>query len=148
MTLTMRSASVVLLFGSIASLGLAFTALGQERSELTAPAPVVDERLERITKDYDALLFAVGKLKPEAFEEVGLYRIEPGDTGAKIAAKHGVMFSDLVALNPDVNWRRLKVWQIVRIRSEVQNQSTLQTPTSGTPAAGAPVAPPPCAADR
>jgi FOG: LysM repeat len=37
------------------------------------------------------------------------YLVKSGDTGVKIAREHGVSLSDLQAVNPDVNWNRLKV---------------------------------------
>ena len=45
----------------------------------------------------------------------GLYTIQPGDTGAKIAAKHGLTLAELAAINPEVKWTKLRVGQVVRI---------------------------------
>jgi LysM repeat protein len=71
-------------------------------------------------------------LRPEAFEEVGLYRIEPGDTGLVIARKHKLRLDELVALNPDVNWNKLRVDQVVRVRAveekTVEPAATAQRP--------------------
>lgn len=48
----------------------------------------------------------------------GYYRIQAGDTGAKIAKAHNLAISDLAALNPDVQWARLQVGQTIRISPE------------------------------
>jgi LysM repeat protein len=45
----------------------------------------------------------------------GLYFIQRGDTGAMIARTNNVSLADLRALNPDVDWSKLKVGQAVRI---------------------------------
>jgi hypothetical protein len=45
----------------------------------------------------------------------GLYFLLPGDTGAKIAKANNISLVDLRALNPDVEWTRLRVGQAVRI---------------------------------
>ncbi len=37
------------------------------------------------------------------------YLVKSGDTGVKIARENGVSLSDLQAVNPGVNWNRLKV---------------------------------------
>jgi len=54
----------------------------------------------------------------EGLAKRGLYRMERGDTGLKIALKHGVSIVELRTLNPDVNWSRLQVGQIVRFKKE------------------------------
>ncbi len=42
----------------------------------------------------------------------GEYIVKAGDTsGTKIAAANGVSLADLMAANPDVDWRRLKIGQ-------------------------------------
>ena len=51
----------------------------------------------------------------EAETPPGFYMIQPGDTGLKIAAKHGLTLADLIALNPEVQLTKLKVGQLVRI---------------------------------
>lgn len=106
---------------------------GEETSDSAAASQATYERLVRVTTDYDLLLEAVGRLNPEAFEQVGLYRIEPGDTGMKIAKKHAITISILEALNPEVDWKRLRVWQVVRVRPESQKDFPSRLPA--TPAA-------------
>ncbi len=51
----------------------------------------------------------------EAEAPSGFYIIQPGDTGLKIAAKHDLTLADLIALNPEVQWTKLKAGQLVRI---------------------------------
>jgi LysM repeat protein len=46
---------------------------------------------------------------------VANYVIKPGDSGARIALNHAMTLSDLVALNPEVNWTALRVGQMIRI---------------------------------
>ncbi|MDR1009634.1 MAG: LysM peptidoglycan-binding domain-containing protein [Opitutaceae bacterium] len=43
------------------------------------------------------------------------YIVKSGDTGAKIAANAGVKLSDLMAVNPDVNWNRMHVGQKIKL---------------------------------
>lgn len=46
----------------------------------------------------------------------GEYKVKPGDTGTKIARATGVSISQLESLNPGVNWRRLRVGQIIKTK--------------------------------
>lgn len=43
------------------------------------------------------------------------YVVKGGDTGVKIAAANGVSLSDLLAVNPGVNWSRLAVGQKLKL---------------------------------
>jgi LysM repeat protein len=43
------------------------------------------------------------------------YIVKSGDTGAKIAANAGVKLSDLMAVNPDVNWNRMLPGQKIKL---------------------------------
>ncbi|HRE82589.1 MAG TPA: LysM domain-containing protein [Opitutaceae bacterium] len=43
------------------------------------------------------------------------YVVKGGDSGAKIARAHNVSLSDLMAVNPGVNWNRLKVGDKVKL---------------------------------
>lgn len=45
------------------------------------------------------------------------YVIRAGDTGLKIAHTHGLTLAGLSALNPGVQWNRLKVGQRIRLRA-------------------------------
>ncbi|HEX2853130.1 MAG TPA: LysM domain-containing protein [Opitutaceae bacterium] len=46
----------------------------------------------------------------------GTYPIVPGDTGAKIAARHNLSLRDLQAMNPGVDWSKLHVGQTVKVK--------------------------------
>lgn len=50
-------------------------------------------------------------------EARGLQRVKSGDSGAKIARVHGLTLPELLALNPGVNWNRLRVGQLIRFRA-------------------------------
>ena len=43
------------------------------------------------------------------------YIIKGGDTGAKIAREKGVALSDLISVNPGVNWTHLSVGQKIKL---------------------------------
>ncbi len=43
------------------------------------------------------------------------YVVKSGDTGSKIARTAGVSLSDLLAVNPGVNWNRLAVGQTIKL---------------------------------
>jgi LysM repeat protein len=43
------------------------------------------------------------------------YIIKSGDTGHKIARANGISVSDLLAVNPDVDWKHLKVGQKIKL---------------------------------
>jgi LysM repeat protein len=43
------------------------------------------------------------------------YVVQAGDNGMKIARSNGVSLNDLLAVNPGVNWNRLRVGQKVKI---------------------------------
>ncbi|MCB1105986.1 MAG: LysM peptidoglycan-binding domain-containing protein [Opitutaceae bacterium] len=43
------------------------------------------------------------------------YIVKSGDTGAKIARAQGIALSDLLAVNPGVNWNRLDVGQKLKL---------------------------------
>ena len=48
----------------------------------------------------------------------GVYTIKPGDSGAKIARANSITLADLQTLNPDVNWTKLKVGQVITVSAE------------------------------
>jgi len=74
-------------------------------------------------EDYTRLVFNAGGRSAAVITASGetvsftdvLYAIGPGDTGAKIARANNLSLADLQALNPDVNWKRLKVGQVVKV---------------------------------
>ena len=44
------------------------------------------------------------------------YVVKPGDTGTKIAKAVGVSITELEAVNPGIDWRRLRVGQTVKTK--------------------------------
>jgi LysM repeat protein len=69
---------------------------------------------------------------------LGFHRIKAGDTGAKIARALRMTMADLLALNPGVNFTKLKVGQILVVSvPDEPNQSSEPTATGVTPPAGA-----------
>ena len=46
----------------------------------------------------------------------GEYVVKPGDTGTKIAKAVGVSITELEAVNPGIDWRRLRVGQTVKTK--------------------------------
>lgn len=45
----------------------------------------------------------------------GEYVVKSGDTGVRIANANGVKLGDLMAVNPDVDWSRMKVGQKIKL---------------------------------
>jgi hypothetical protein len=74
-------------------------------------------------EDYTGIVFAGDmkkiSIKTSSGETVsydeGLYFLQRGDTGARIARANNISLADLRALNPDVDWNRLGVGQAVRV---------------------------------
>ena len=57
----------------------------------------------------------------------GEYIVKAGDTsGTKIAAANGVKLADLMAVNPDVDWRRLRIGQHLKLPSKAGAQPAAQ----------------------
>lgn len=56
-----------------------------------------------------------GKGGGEVVAGPGEYVVKGGDTGAKIARAHGATLGDLIAVNPGVNWNKLKVGDKVKL---------------------------------
>ena len=76
-------------------------------------------KLEETSKKSPATATKDGKDKKGGGEVVagpGEYVVKAGDTsGAKIARDHGVTLSDLQAVNPSVDWNKLKVGQKLKM---------------------------------
>jgi hypothetical protein len=62
-------------------------------------------------------------MTPDELAAVGLYRLKGGDSGAKVARAHGMTIADLLALNPDVDFRRLMVGQILVLSAPPESTS-------------------------
>lgn len=77
---------------------------------------------------------APARVSPSARSTVAVdddhYIVLRGDTGTKIAHAHQMPVSDLVALNPGIDWARLRVGQVIRIRrtstSPITNSASAQ----------------------
>ena len=134
----------------ICLIGFAATCWAQDSAPLGSLAgdslPTMEQRIEELESRVIRLEVQVGILQGKIVVKDGRYQIRAGDTGLKIARMFEVSIPDLVALNPDVSWAKLKIGQFIRMQTE--ESPPLQTPTSGTPAANAPVAPPSGAAGR
>jgi LysM repeat protein len=81
--------------------------LGSVRAEIT-------KLQESMTKP-KAAAAAGGAAKTPAVAGPDEYIVKAGDTGTKIAKAHGVAVSDLQAVNPSVNWTKLKVGDKVKL---------------------------------
>ncbi len=57
----------------------------------------------------------------------GLYMLSAGDAGALIARKFEMKLTDLVSLNPEVNWSKLKVGQVIKVHAVKLNTASSQT---------------------
>ena len=44
------------------------------------------------------------------------YVVKPGDTGTKISKAVGVSVAELEAVNPGIDWRRLRVGQTIKTK--------------------------------
>jgi hypothetical protein len=73
-------------------------------------------------------------LGEEELHARGFHKMGPGDTGMRIAKAMGVSIADLQRWNPGVNWARLKIGQVVRIKGPGDEASQSSTAAT-TPAA-------------
>jgi LysM repeat protein len=58
----------------------------------------------------------VKKEKGENAAGPGEYVVKPGDTGTKIAKETGVSLTELEAVNPGIDWKKLKVGQAIKTK--------------------------------
>ena len=93
-----------------------FADLVGEEKTIKALESVSGEDYTSLVINADARGLSVRTMSGEtvSFAEA-LYAIKPGDTGAKIARDNHVTLTDLVALNPDVDWKKLKAGQVVNV---------------------------------
>ena len=54
--------------------------------------------------------------QPVAQPQPEYYTLRPGDTGLKVAREYNISLQELLALNPDVTFNRLKVGQKLRVK--------------------------------
>lgn len=59
---------------------------------------------------------ALDKLSNDELHVRGLHRIGMGESGARIAKSLGVTLADLRDANPGVNWARLHIGQVIRLK--------------------------------
>jgi len=83
---------------------------------IKAIEPVGGEDYTSLVFSADAKSIAVSTAVGEAvsYSEV-FYTVKAGDGGAKIARANHLTLADLQALNPEVNWTKLKVGQVVKV---------------------------------
>jgi LysM repeat protein len=86
----------------------AFTAVGNSIGTMQAQLTKIEESSKRPAR--------AGKGGGEAVVAgPGEYVIKSGDTGARIARANGCTISELQAVNPSVDWKRLKVGQKIKL---------------------------------
>lgn len=83
------------------------TAFQAVANEIAAVRAEISKVQESMTKPKAAA--TAGAAKGPVVAGPGEYIVKSGDTGMKIAKANGVSISDLTAVNPGVNWSRLKV---------------------------------------
>jgi LysM repeat protein len=85
----------------------AFTAVGNTIGTLQASIAKLEEAQKRPA--------AHGHGASTAVAGPGEYIVKSGDTGHRIARANGVSVADLIAVNPDVDWKHLKVGQKIKL---------------------------------
>lgn len=101
--------------------------VGESGRQIATRLGVTLEALQAANSTYDFSLMIVGDqivVPPEGAAPGGVsspralsvagYMVKPGDTVAGIAAQTGLTLQQLTELNPDVDWRRLRVGQELR----------------------------------
>lgn len=100
-----------------------------------APAPqmTLEERVQELESQVHFLQFEVSSWR-EAMSRQGFYVVKAGDTGAKIANAFGLTMDALIMLNPGIEWKRLKVGMVIRIKEkEEANKRPEGTPGESSP---------------
>jgi LysM repeat protein len=64
----------------------------------------------------------------------GEYVVKSGDNGRKIASANGVSVHDLIAVNPEVNWKHLKVGQKIKLPESKGEQPAAPAAPAAQPA--------------
>lgn len=99
-----------------------------KEEQAQAPQMTLEERIQELESQVHFLQFEVSSWR-EAMSRQGFYVVKAGDTGAKIANAFGLTLDALMILNPDIEWRRLKIGMVIRVKQmEPANQ-----PLQGTP---------------
>jgi len=84
----------------------AFTAVGNSIGTIQAQLAKIEESSKRPARGSHGEAVVAGP---------GEYVIRSGDTGARIARSNGCSVSDLQAVNPSVDWKRLRVGQKIKL---------------------------------
>lgn len=88
----------------------AFDAIGPEIGRMKASVAKLEEAARA-----NALTERARIGEAPAVAGLGEYVVGPGDTGSKIADATGLSLGELVAANPGLDWRRLKVGQVIKV---------------------------------
>ena len=86
---------------------------------IDAIEPVCGENYSVLVFAEDSKALAVTTLEGEtvSFADI-FYTVKSGDSLAKVARANKLSLTDLVALNPDVSWSKLRVGQVVVVGAE------------------------------
>jgi LysM repeat protein len=87
--------------------------------ELTA----IKARLDKIESSRVANVRSGPRGATAAVAGPGEYLVKQGDTGATIARANGVRLADLMAVNPNVDWRRMHIGQRIKLPARAGAQS-------------------------
>jgi LysM repeat protein len=90
----------------------AFTEVSNQLASVRAEIAIVKESL---TKPKPAAAGAGAAAKGPVVAGPDEYIVKSGDTGMKIARANGVSIADLQAVNPGLNWTKLKVGDKVKL---------------------------------
>jgi LysM repeat protein len=73
----------------------------------------LEGRLEKAQNEINMLRAKLAQVPDEALTSSGLYRVKPGDTGAKIAKNFGLPVNELSSMNPQQNFTRLRAGDVL-----------------------------------
>lgn len=91
----------------------------EEAQTEPAPAPAVEEQAEPVAESTQEPVEQTQESDVETFSSFP-YKVRSGDRGDKIAKKFGISLAQLKGANPGVNWRRIKIGQMINIPSDQQ----------------------------
>lgn len=130
-TLADHQAKVDLVDGIKGQAESAAAAAEKTSKDLAARSREIQDGFNLVSGELSNLRTAITKLEEAAKKPVavegkkgasgpvvagpGEYVVKPQDSGAKIARANGVSLSDLQAVNPGVDWTKLKVGQKVKL---------------------------------
>jgi len=97
----------------------AFSDLVGDGKYIKSIEPISGEDYTSLVFSADAKSIAVRTSAGEtvSFAEI-FYAVKAGDGGAKIARANHLTLADLQALNPGVNWAKLRVGQVIKVSAE------------------------------